>query len=191
MDGSIIITSNNINMHSTKTTSFTTTFKHGKNNLHQLAKAIQPWGQSKKERARAAASAAIMEFHERPPWSRFTFPEAGIEDDKKSWYKGDEKKFMTRGEILSDTDADGNQQSWYEGDEKFFDTKDSDEEKDWDDNASWHTGDDRELKVPVKIERTDINEIYQEVIRQHELDVKQWDAEVDGVLELIYGSCCV
>lgn len=98
---------------------------------------------------------------------------------------------MTRGEILSDTDADGNQQSWYEGDEKFFDTKDSDEEKDWDDNASWHTGDDRELKVPVKIERTDINEIYQEVIRQHELDVKQWDAEVDGVLELIYGSCCV
>jgi hypothetical protein len=184
--GSITTTSNKSNMHSTKTIPFTTTFKHGKKNLHQLAKAIQPWGLSKKKLERAAASAAIMEFHERPPWSRFTFPEAEIEDDGKSWYKGDEKKFMARGELLGNTDPDEDQQSWYEGNE-FFDTEDNGEEDDWDDNASWHTGDEREFKVPAKIEKTDINGIYQEVIRQHELDIKRRDAEVDRVFELIYG----
>jgi len=172
-------------MHSTKSTLFATTFEHGKRNLHQLARAFQPWGSTKKKLARAAASAAIMEFHERPPWSRFPFPETEIGDDRKSWYKGDEKKFMTRGKLLSDTDADDDQQSWYDGLEKFFDTKDSNEDN-WDDNASWHTGNDWEFKIPAKIERTDINEIYQEVISQHEPDIQRWDKEVDRVFELIY-----
>ena len=121
---SITTTINNSNMHLIKITPFVTTIKHGKKNLRHLANAMQPWVSSKKELARNAANSAMMEFHEKPPWNRFPFPEPESDDDGKSWYKGDEQKFMSRGRLPSDIDIDDDQESWYEGDEEFFDAKD-------------------------------------------------------------------
>lgn len=149
-----------------KTTPFATTIKHGKKNLYQLAKAIRPWVNSKKKLARAAANSAMMEFHERPPWSRFIFPEVESDDDRKSWYKGDEKKFMSRGSLPSDIDTDDDQESWYEEDEKFFDIEDM---------------------PPLKIGFTGFDEVYQKVLREHEADMKRLDKEADRLFEILHG----
>lgn len=135
---------------------------------------------SKKKLARAAANSAMMEFHEQPPWNRVTFGEPESDDDGKSWYKGDEKKFMSRGSIPSDIDTDDDQESWYEGDEKFFDIEDSD------DDGSRYKGDDEDMP-PLKVGFIDFDEVYQEVLREHEADKKRLDEEADRLFEIFYG----
>lgn len=136
-------------MHLIKTTPFAKAIKHSKRNLHQLAKAIRSWVYLKKKLNRATANSSMMEFHEQPPWNRFTFPEPESDDNRKSWYKGDEKEFMSCGSLPSDPHTDSDQESWYEGDEKFFDIEDM---------------------PPLKIRFTEFDELYQEVLREHEAD---------------------
>lgn len=56
---------------------------------------------------------------------------------------------MSCGSLPSDPDTDSDQESWYEGDEKFFDIEDM---------------------PPLKIRFTEFDELYQEVLREHEAD---------------------